>query len=1006
MRTWSAIGVALVALGLAFAAPADDKKKKAPEPPPAPKTPAESLPCFQVADDLRLEQVLAEPTVAQPVFLTFDDRGRLWVVQYLQYPFPAGLKILSEDKFLRATYDKVPPPPPHHFTGRDKITIHEDTDGDGTFDRHRTFLDGLNIVTSCAPGRGGVWVLNPPYLLFYPDKDGDDVPDGDPVVHLEGFGLEDTHSCVNSLQWGPDGWLYAAQGSTVTGRVKHYGVNEPPVHSMGQLIWRYHPETRRYEIFAEGGGNAFGVEIDAKGRTFSGHNGGDTRGFYYVQGGYLQKGFSKHGPLSNPYAFGYFPAMKHPSVPRFTHNFIVYEGGAALPERYRGTLLAVAPLQGHVVASERSADRSSFQTRDLFHPLTSPRDPWFRPVDIKLGPDGAVYVADFYEAHIAHLRHHEGKIDPSNGRIYRLAGAGTPAGRDDVRRLREAPLSKRGTPELVELLRHPNKWMRRTALRVLGDRKDRAAIPLLRKLLDGPNAQDALEALWGLNLCGGFDEALALQTLDHADPHVRLWTVRLLGDEKKVAAAVSQKLAALARSEQRVEVRSQLASTARRLPAAEGLPIVRHLLTHDEDAGDIYVPLLLWWAIEAKCESDRDRVVALFEDPAVWQLPLVQQHLLHRVMRRYAATGARKDLLTCARLLQLAPDAERGKLLLRGFEEAFQGRSLGTLPPELAEGLAKLGGGSVTLGLRQGRPEAVEKALAALRNDKADVQERLQYVQILGEVRQPQALPVLLGLVQRSADDALRIAALTALQQYDDPQVPATVLGHYGKFTDDARSVAQTVLASRKAWARQLLQAIEEGKVDPAAIASDVVRRLTLHRDDMLAQLVRKHWGNVEGATTAEMQKEIARLEEVLRAGSGSPYPGKKLFVNSCGKCHQLFNQGGQVGPDLTTFKRDDLANMLVHVVNPSAEIREGFETLLVTTKDGRVLTGFVVDKDNQVVVLRGADAQTVTVRQDQIEEMVQQRKSLMPEGLLKDLNPQQVRDLFAYLRSTQPLND
>ena len=201
-------------------------------------------------------------------------------------------------------------------------------------------------------------MLNPPYLLFYPDRNGDDVPDGDPEVHLQGFGLEDTHSVVNSLRWGPDGWIYAAQGSTVTGHVTRPGLDQgkEPVHTMGQLIWRYHPETRRYEVFAEGGGNAFGVEIDAKGRIFSGHNGGDTRGFHYVQGAYFQKGFDKHGPLSNPYAFGYFPAMKHNRVPRFTHTFLIYEA-ETLPEKYRGVLFGVAPLLNHVVMSDGRAGR-------------------------------------------------------------------------------------------------------------------------------------------------------------------------------------------------------------------------------------------------------------------------------------------------------------------------------------------------------------------------------------------------------------------------------------------------------------------------------------------------------------------------------------------------------------------------------------------------------------------------------------------------------------------------
>ena len=250
-----------------------------------PLSPAESLARFKVAEDLQIDQVLAEPAVRQPVFLNFDERGRLWVVEYLQYPFPAGLKMLSHDSVWRAVYDKVPPPPPHHFAGADRITIYEDSSGDGVFRKLKTFVEGLNIVTAVTKGRGGVWVLNPPYLLFYPDKDNDDIPDGDPQEMLSGFGQEDTHSVVNSLRWGPDGWLYGCQGSTVTANVVRPGLDtEPVAHTMGQQIWRYHPETRRFEVFSEGGGNAFGCELDAQGRVFSGHNGGNTRGFHYMQG--------------------------------------------------------------------------------------------------------------------------------------------------------------------------------------------------------------------------------------------------------------------------------------------------------------------------------------------------------------------------------------------------------------------------------------------------------------------------------------------------------------------------------------------------------------------------------------------------------------------------------------------------------------------------------------------------------------------------------------------------
>ena len=171
----------------------------------------------------------------------------------------------------------------------------------------------------------------------------------------------------------------------MTANVVRPGLDQRPRFSMGQLIWRYHPDTRRYEVFAEGGGNAFGVEIDSVGRVFSGHNGGNTRGFHYVQGAYLQKGFSKHGPLSNPYAFGYFPPMAHHNVPRFTHCLIRYEAHQ-FPARYRGRLFGVEPLQGRVVISEMQVEGSTFRTRDLGYPVSS-SDPWFRPVDIKVGPD-------------------------------------------------------------------------------------------------------------------------------------------------------------------------------------------------------------------------------------------------------------------------------------------------------------------------------------------------------------------------------------------------------------------------------------------------------------------------------------------------------------------------------------------------------------------------------------------------------------------------------------------
>jgi len=964
---------------------------------PGPLSPKDALAKFTAPNDLEIDQVLTEPIVGQPLSISFDERGRMWLVQYLQYPDPAGLTVVSRDKFWRVVYDRVPPPPPNHFKGADKITIHEDTDGDGAFDKHQTFLDGLNIATSVARGRGGVWVMNPPYLLFYPDRNNDDVPDGDPEVHLAGFGMEDSHSVASSLNWGPDGWLYASQGSTVSGNIERPGRDKQPVRSMGQLVWRYHPETRAYEIFAEGGGNAFGTEIDSKGRIYSGHNGGDTRGFHYVQGGYYQKGFGKHGSLSNPYSFGYFPQMKHNNVPRFTHTFIIYEGGS-LPEPYRGRLFGVAPLLSHVVFSDVEPDGSSFKTKDTGHAMTT-TDTYFRPVDVKVGPDGALYVADFYEERIAHLNHHDGQIDKSTGRVYRVkSAAATP--------IKPFDLAKLSTETLIDTLRHENKWFRQTALRLIGDRKDRRAVPALKKLVEGSDGQLAVEALWALNLCGGFDDAVAQKTLDHTNPFVRIWTVRLLGDARRVSPAISTKLAALARGELDVQVRSQLACSAKRLPADAALPLVRALVAHSEDTSDIHLPLLVWWAIEANAESARAAVLALLEDATIWEQPLFQSHIEERLMRRYAAAGSQADLEACAKLLKLAPGPEHTKRLMAGFEKAFAGRPLAGLPDALAEALAQYAGKSVVLGLRQRRADAVELALKTIADDKADKTEQLQFIQILGEVNQPSCVATLLGVVQQSKDDALRGAALTSLVRYDDAKIPAAVLESFGKFNDELRGAALTLMSSRSAWSLELAEAADSGRIDPRVVPLEIVQKIQLYRDHRITRLVEKHWGQLKPATSEELQREVRRFADVIRAGPGSPAAGKKIYMNQCGKCHTLFEQGGKIGPDLTSHKRDDLEGMLLHVVNPSAEIREGYENFLLATKDGRSLSGFLVDQTNRLVVLRNSDGKDVAVSRDDIEELQVTRVSIMPEGQLKQFDEQQVRDLFAYLRSSQPLNE
>ena len=582
--------------------------------------PDEALRAFKTIDGLTIELVASEPVIRQPIDLHFDDRGRLWVVQYLQYPFPAGLNITSYDQYLRARYSAVPAAPPNHVRGADKITVLEDTDGDGTFDAHTDVITGLNITTSALTGRGGVWVMNPPYLLLYRDRTGDGLPDGDPEVRLAGFGLEDTHSLANSLTWGPDGWLYGVHGSTSTSKVRG-------VSFLGQAVWRYHPERDEFELFAEGGGNPWTLSFDSKGRAFSGDNGGNNRGFHWVEGGRYEKNWPKHGPFTRPHSYGYISHMEHEGYPaRFAMTHVVYEEGK-LPG-YEGQLISGMALTSRIQASRLVADGSTFRTVDT-DAIATTTDRSFRPVDTAVGPDGAVYFADWCDIRMDHTDPRD-TWDKSCGRIWRLRAR-------DYRPAAPFNIAHRGSNELIELLGDQRKWYRDAARRVLGERREQALVPRLRRVAREQRGQLALEALWTANLISGMDSEWGLALLDHPDAPIRSWTLRLLNDSKSITAPMRQRLVGLARTEPDAEVRSELANTAARLEATAALAVLHELIRRREDVSDKHIPLRIWWTLEKEITSDPDLVLSWLEKDAAWKESVFAEHLAGRIARRLAA---------------------------------------------------------------------------------------------------------------------------------------------------------------------------------------------------------------------------------------------------------------------------------------------------------------------------------------------------------------------------------
>jgi putative membrane-bound dehydrogenase-like protein len=979
-------------------------------------SPDEAVKHMTVADGLKVTMFASEPMVRQPIFVKCDDRGRLWTIQYLQYPNPAGLKRVKTDRWSRSEYDRVPEPPPHGPRGADRITIFEDTDGDGRADAAKDFVEGLNLVTGVEFGYGGVFVLNVPYLLHYPDVNRDDVPDSDPQVLLTGFGMEDAQSFSNHLTWGPDGWLYGVNGSTTTCRIR--GVE------FQQGVWRYHPVTHAFELFCEGGSNCYGVTFDANGELYYSTNAGPF--VHAVQGGYFYKSFGKHGPLHNLYAYHHFPELQRDAVPGSPPTGGTIYLADALPEKYRGTFVAGGFL-GHTVSWWKIEPQASTVRATYGGELLNTHDTWSGPTDLCVGPDGAIYVCDFYDQRTAHPDP-DANWDRSNGRIYKLSPATRTAGKS-------IDVGQAASDQLVELLSHSNHWYRMRARAELARRRGSTVATRLREMAtqhdDGPLA---LEGLWGLNSAVYLDDALALQLLDHPYPYVRYWTVRLIGDRGEASVEVGQRLAALAAEEQSAVVRAQLAASAKRLPASIGLRIVDSLLRHRPDESDPRIPWLVWWAIESKTISDVNAVAKMFAQESTWKNPAARENVL-RLIRRYAAEGTAAAYDACLRLLQSVPPphlAAAHESLRQGLAERAVGlssvgqgelfnqqaprdalalndesRQYEVLNDGLKEYVAEIWSQApldvvrLELALRAGIDEAYPVLKSkSLRPNLSD-DERARLFGLLREFGRPDIVPDLLMIMTSEQSDAAKSAALDVLSVHGDSEVASALMDAYAGASAAFQSQIRAVLFARPASALAFLEHIDAGQLQPADVPIEQLRPLALHRNVAIDALVRKHWGNIGPGTPEEKLATMRRFNNDLRAGSGDPRRGEELYTKRCGTCHQLHGKGNKIGPDLTTANRSDRAALLANIVDPSSLIRREFQNYVLVTNSGRVLTGLLAEQDAASVSILNDKNERVKISRADVEDLQEADVSLMPERILESLTPQELRDLFTYLEQT-----
>ena len=489
----------------------------------SPETAAQKM---DVAAGLRVKLFAAEPEVRQPSLVKCDERGRLWVIQYLQYPIPAGLKRAKIDRWSRTVYDRVPEPPlPTARAARTASPFWRTPTAMAEPTSSRTLSAGSTSPPGSLLATAAYSSSSFPICFSIPDRNRDDVPDSAPEVLLEGFGMQDTQSVAIHLTWGPDGWLYGLNGSTSTCNIR--GIE------FQQGVWRYHPLTKEFELFAEGGGNIYGLTFDRKGNLFYSSNGGALF-WHAVQGGYYRKSFGKHGPLHNLYTYGFLRACQ--TQRRHRRPSSLWVARSTMPtlfrRSYRQSFIG-ANFLGHSASWWRVKPRGSTFEALQVGTLLDSNDTWFSPTDLALGPDGSMYISDFHDKRTAHPDP-DAEWDRSNGRVYKIEAKNAKPAKDfDLERL--------SSTELVDHLKNPNGWYAYQARPILAHRRDKGIHEGLRNgIAEAGNEDLALQHLWALHVSGGLDDDVAADLLNHPAEYVRAWTVRLLGDRGASRAAACE----------------------------------------------------------------------------------------------------------------------------------------------------------------------------------------------------------------------------------------------------------------------------------------------------------------------------------------------------------------------------------------------------------------------------------------------------------------------------------
>ncbi|MEY2411281.1 MAG: hypothetical protein QOF48_3951, partial [Verrucomicrobiota bacterium] len=989
-----------------------------------PTEPAKSAPLIKAHPDFALKLVASEPLISKPISLDWDPAGRLWVAETPEYPF-------------RRTAGG----PPH-----DRISILEDANGDGVMDRKSVFFEGLHLVTSFVFHRDGVIVAQAPDILWLRDTDHDG--HADKIVKLfSGFGTNDTHAVLSNFRWGPDGWIYAtigySRGDIYSGdRAKHFG-------PITDGVFRFRPDGSAIEQVCSKASNTWGVDIATDGEIFFSQANGN-----HVNHVVLTESALSRGKVSGATSYKTiedhkksFPLRDYAQQAYVQIDFVggftaasgacLYDGGA-WPEMWNNAFFVTEPTVNLLHADFLRADGSTYlaskEPTEANHEFLASTDLWFRPIHARVGPDGGLYVLDFYNQAAVHndtrgpqhSKLNNAAIRPDRdhyfGRIWQVQHR-------DARKPVIPRLDKSSITDLAAALAHPNGWVRQTAARLLVEKADPATadalLPLVSSLGFRGLEQAKAQALWVLHQLGKLSpELLAEAIATDGKPDVQKSALRIAAEVPPAAASLKRSRGTIESAgggSERSAVRAAVLKRARDLNPRVRLEAFVTLATlpATDDARALLVdlwtefpdPWLQSAAIGVAAQAPVGFIDTAANVPHAGTLTNLVAQLTAQFSRQPdAASNAARVVVVLAGKSDAADPLKRVALETLARELAADALPEWSDPLKsafqslFAESSA-IASAALPLAVRWDTHRAlkddvktlVTSLLARLKEESRPDDARAQLATSLIAVRSVSAhiLPAITNLLGGDNSAGLQRKAIDALGTITGSDSGKLLISVLPRLTPALQEAAFAQLLKRTEGSLALLDALNGGMVKLSSLGPGFVHRLRTHTDKAVAARATEVIAALRGPDEHAKEALIAKFTpEVIQPGNVES--GHQLFTKNCAVCHKFNGEGKETGPDLTGMGAHGPAELLVHVLDPNRVVEPNYVAVNIETRDDQSFTGIIARESKSSVVLRDANGEN-EIKTDDIQSRASSGRSLMPEGF-ETLGAAGLRDLLAFV--------